>query len=277
MEPDIATDDLLARRRFPWAALACAVLVLAGLAAYSDSFHGPFIFDDTVIVGQSTREAAVADLAHPGRRRGRSSSDAGAQLSHRRLRRDGYHVFNLCVHLLAGLALFGVMRRTLTLPVARRPVRPKRAADRRSRSARALLWTVHPLQTEAVTYIIQRMESLMGLFYLTDAVLPYPLGVLAASGRLGMRRRGRLRAGNGLQRSHGLRAADPAALRPDLHLRLVPRDAAAAMAALSRRWLATWLILGRLRPRSVRRAVRSRPGSGSRASRRSNMRGASRA
>ena len=30
----------------------------------------------------------------------------------------------------------------------------------------ALLWTLHPLQTEAVTYIIQRVESLMGLFYL---------------------------------------------------------------------------------------------------------------
>jgi tetratricopeptide (TPR) repeat protein len=30
----------------------------------------------------------------------------------------------------------------------------------------ALLWTVHPLQTECVTYVIQRAESLMGLFYL---------------------------------------------------------------------------------------------------------------
>src|SRR6185295_3461677 len=30
----------------------------------------------------------------------------------------------------------------------------------------ALLWAVHPLQTESVTYTIQRGESLMGLFYL---------------------------------------------------------------------------------------------------------------
>jgi hypothetical protein len=30
----------------------------------------------------------------------------------------------------------------------------------------ALLWTLHPLQTEAVTYVIQRVESLMGLCYL---------------------------------------------------------------------------------------------------------------
>jgi tetratricopeptide (TPR) repeat protein len=30
----------------------------------------------------------------------------------------------------------------------------------------AVLWTVHPLQTESVTYVVQRAESLMGLFYL---------------------------------------------------------------------------------------------------------------
>ena len=30
----------------------------------------------------------------------------------------------------------------------------------------AILWAVHPLQTSAVTYVVQRAESLMGLFYL---------------------------------------------------------------------------------------------------------------
>ena len=30
----------------------------------------------------------------------------------------------------------------------------------------AVLWTIHPLQTETVTYISERCESLMGLFYL---------------------------------------------------------------------------------------------------------------
>ena len=75
-----------------------------------------------------------------------------------------YHVFNLVVHLLAGLALFGVMHRTLRMP---------RLAGRFSEGnatalafCTALLWTLHPLQTESVTYVIQRAESLMGLFYL---------------------------------------------------------------------------------------------------------------
>jgi tetratricopeptide (TPR) repeat protein len=75
----------------------------------------------------------------------------------------GYHAFNLAIHILAGLALFGVVRRTLMLPIL---------SERFGRDAfplafaAALLWVLHPLNTEAVTYIVQRVESLMGMFYL---------------------------------------------------------------------------------------------------------------
>jgi tetratricopeptide (TPR) repeat protein len=69
-----------------------------------------------------------------------------------------YHAANLAIHILAGLTLFGILRRTLE----------RRAAASASSVAFliALLWTLHPLQTESVTYVIQRAESLMGLFYL---------------------------------------------------------------------------------------------------------------
>jgi tetratricopeptide (TPR) repeat protein len=63
-----------------------------------------------------------------------------------------YHAVNLLIHILAGLALFGIVRRTL---------RQTRVA-----LAVALIWVVHPLATSAVTYIVQRAESLMALFYL---------------------------------------------------------------------------------------------------------------
>jgi tetratricopeptide (TPR) repeat protein len=75
----------------------------------------------------------------------------------------GYHALNLTVHILAGLTLLGIVRRTLLQP----PLRERfgTAADELA-LATAVLWTVHPLQTESVTYIIQRAESIMGLFYL---------------------------------------------------------------------------------------------------------------
>jgi len=75
----------------------------------------------------------------------------------------GYHAVNLVVHVLAGLVLFGVVRRTL-LTV--------RLRDRFSSAAAPLafavaaIWLAHPLQTSSVTFIAQRAESLMGLFYL---------------------------------------------------------------------------------------------------------------
>ncbi len=74
----------------------------------------------------------------------------------------GYHAVNLLVHLAAGLLLYGLVRRTLRLPPAPRP--PAEAAW--LAAAAALLWVVHPLQTESVTYVIQRAESLAGLWSL---------------------------------------------------------------------------------------------------------------
>jgi Tfp pilus assembly protein PilF len=75
----------------------------------------------------------------------------------------GYHAFNLAIHMLAGLALFGVLRRTLESVVL---------ADRFGNAATALaaaialLWLVHPLHTASVTYLVQRAEALMGLCFL---------------------------------------------------------------------------------------------------------------
>ena len=74
-----------------------------------------------------------------------------------------YHLTNLLVHLLAGLTLFGIVRRTLLLPSL-----GGRFAEAATPLALAvaLIWTLHPLQTGAVTYVAQRYESMMGLFYL---------------------------------------------------------------------------------------------------------------
>ena len=75
----------------------------------------------------------------------------------------GYHVVNLAVHFLASLFLFLFIHRTLLLPSL---------SDRYAVQAypiaflAAVLWAVHPIQTQAVTYIVQRMASLSGLFYI---------------------------------------------------------------------------------------------------------------
>jgi hypothetical protein len=75
----------------------------------------------------------------------------------------GYHLANLVIHILAALVLLGIVARTLAyrpglFPTQRDGILPAFSV--------ALLWAVHPLQTEAVTYVSQRSESLMGLLYL---------------------------------------------------------------------------------------------------------------
>ncbi len=58
---------------------------------------------------------------------------------------------NVAAHLLSGLLIFEILRRILGTTRG---------------FCVALLWTVHPLTTSAVTYIVQRAESLMSFFYL---------------------------------------------------------------------------------------------------------------
>jgi tetratricopeptide (TPR) repeat protein len=69
-----------------------------------------------------------------------------------------YHGVNLAIHILAALTLFGILRRTLGLS--------RVSFGEQIAFSAALIWAVHPLLTEAVTYTIQRAESLMGFFYL---------------------------------------------------------------------------------------------------------------
>jgi tetratricopeptide (TPR) repeat protein len=69
----------------------------------------------------------------------------------------------VAIHALAALTLLGVVRRTLTGPVLRGRFG---AAAGPLAFLTALLWALHPLQTESVVCIAQRTESLCGLFYL---------------------------------------------------------------------------------------------------------------
>jgi tetratricopeptide (TPR) repeat protein len=74
----------------------------------------------------------------------------------------GYHVGNIALHLLCGLLLFGVIRRTARFAFA------ESAAARADGLATAvtMLWLLAPVQSEAVNYLIQRTELLVSLCYL---------------------------------------------------------------------------------------------------------------
>ena len=76
----------------------------------------------------------------------------------------GYHLVNLVIHAMAALVLMDLLRRTLLTPRLARHVSPQWA--RPLALTAAAIWALHPVQAQSVTYIIQRSESMMGLFYL---------------------------------------------------------------------------------------------------------------
>lgn len=148
--------------------LGAAALVLAGVLAYANSFRGPFVFDDVLAIAENP---TIRDLASPAIFRppsgqgltveGRPLLNASFALNYAWSGLDvgSYHGTNLAIHLAAGLALLGLVRRTLTLATS--------PAELRSQALAVALvvaagWTLHPVQTESVTYVVQRAESLMG-------------------------------------------------------------------------------------------------------------------
>lgn len=151
-----------------------AVLVLAVVTSicYSNSFRGPFVFDDdgAIVYNESIRDLsnlrAVLTEGTYCTVGGRPLLNLSLAVNYWLCGIDNvfdYHLFNLIVHLLAALALFGVVRRTMRLPGM--PNRIQNEANGLS-FAIALIWAVHPLQTESVTYIVQRAESMVSAFYL---------------------------------------------------------------------------------------------------------------
>ena len=151
---------------------AALVIALAALAAYANSFNGPFIFDDpSSIVSNPTIRSlwppwdALTTPRVGVTVGGRPILNLSLAINYALGGTDvrGYHAGNLAIHLAAALALFGLVRRTLLRPALRGRFG---AASLPLALAVAALWAAHPLQTESITYVIQRAESLMGMFYL---------------------------------------------------------------------------------------------------------------
>jgi protein O-mannosyl-transferase len=160
-----ANNSPLSRR------LTGLLIVIAGLWVYHNSFQGPFIFDDIPSISNNPYIRHLwpiwsAMATPPGSSVvGRPVVGLTFALNYAMggLNVWGYHAFNLIVHLLAALVLFGILRRTFEGDKLRDRFG---AAAVWLAGAIALIWEVHPLQTESVTYIVQRAESLMGLFLL---------------------------------------------------------------------------------------------------------------
>ncbi|MCE5268705.1 MAG: tetratricopeptide repeat protein [Planctomycetaceae bacterium] len=151
--------------------IAGCIIVLALAAAFANSFCGSLVFDDAGAISDNPSIRRLWPLQIPLSPPTGGETVTGRPVLNLSLAVNyaisgtnvwSYHATNLAVHIAAALLLFGLLRRTFLLPTMRE--RWGAAATPLS-LAISLLWGLHPLQTESVTYIVQRAESLMALFY----------------------------------------------------------------------------------------------------------------
>lgn len=161
-------DSLLQRRWFN-----LLLIIVLGGAAYANTLQVPFILDDHDVIVRNPYLDSLEQFF---------SREQWSQASFRArwlamfsfalnrmfggISLPGYHLVNIAIHLGCGLLVLALAAATLGLF--------GEDARRRYRHApllAALLFVLHPLQTQAVTYIVQRMASLATLLYLTSLLL----------------------------------------------------------------------------------------------------------
>jgi len=154
------------------ASLASLALIAGvGALAYGNGFDGVFLFDDHTDIDGNPAIRSLDSLWKVVSEQGQSgvSGRPVVALSYAYnyawcgLETWGWHVVNLAIHVVAAWFLFATVRRALSLP----PFAERWAARAHAVAlASGLIWVAHPLTSGSVMYLGQRVESLMGLFFL---------------------------------------------------------------------------------------------------------------
>lgn len=141
--------------------ITCGLLLLTVLA-YLPSFDGSRMLDDFPFINPNVLADFLLSERMLTHTRGVAMTSFSINYAIHGMNLWGYHFVNLAIHLCNGLLACAVLNFALH----------EAGYDRQRRIGISAiivgLFLTHPLQTNAVTYLIQRMESLMALFLLTS-------------------------------------------------------------------------------------------------------------
>jgi protein O-mannosyl-transferase len=161
--------------------VAIPLILLAGIAVYANTFHVPFVFDDARSIIENPVIKNLANFYANSSGYDYLPNRVVAFLSFALnyhfggLAVFGYHAVNLIIHLVTAVLVYTLLDLTFRAPYFQGQVKgPESGAALASNYVplfAALLFVVHPVQTQAVTYVVQRLTSLTALFYLLSVVL----------------------------------------------------------------------------------------------------------
>ena len=151
--------------------LPIIAIAVIGFVAYSNTLNCPFLFDDRPHITENPhirltelKLQHLADAAFKSPLPERPVANISFALNYffHRYNVAGYHFTNITIHILTAVFLFLLLKNTLALPLLRDRFRHSQYLA----FAVAILWLIHPIQTQAVTYIVQRMTSMAVMFYI---------------------------------------------------------------------------------------------------------------
>jgi len=186
MRRGIPTKRSISMSKYEW--LLLTLLAILVLWIYSNTFEAPFVFDDNLNI-QNNTSIRLSKLTLDGFTKAifkgylpsRPIANASFALNYYfgKYNVTGYHIVNILIHIITGIFLYFFVKTTLHLPA----LQFKDDTPTWIASFTALLWLVHPLHTQSVTYIVQRMNSLAAMFYILSMLLYVRGRLTVAKGR----------------------------------------------------------------------------------------------
>ena len=171
--------------------MAALLMLLLAMFVYSNTLDAPFVFDDVANIKRNPHVKmtefsweSLRAAAFDSRDNDRPVAYVSFALNHWVFGSDvaGFHLVNIGIHFVSGVLVYLLALLTL---------RQLRELGHFDGSDASLAWTAivagclfvaHPIQTQAVTYIVQRMASMATMFYLL-ALVAYIYGRLATSSK----------------------------------------------------------------------------------------------
>ncbi len=158
--------------------IAIGLIVGVALVAYSNTFHVPFHFDDRPnITDNPNVQIRVFSWENIERLIKNTYKESIRVFSYFTLAVNyyfggvnvfGYHLVNFFIHIASGIFLYWFLLLTFNLPSLKEAYGP---ISYKVALFSSLIFISHPIQTQSVTYIVQRMASMAGMFYLLSFVL----------------------------------------------------------------------------------------------------------
>lgn len=151
------------------------LIILTGVIVYANTFNVPFHFDDkNNIQNPSLRVENISlkqlsETVYGGTLKSRPVSNLSFAMNYfiGGYRVQGYHLVNISIHVFTGVFLYLLLCITLNLQINKK----KYYNGLTIALLATLLWITHPLGTQSVTYIVQRMNSMATMFFVLTILL----------------------------------------------------------------------------------------------------------